>query len=97
MRLDLDAVCACLPCAWAFCLRRVFYTFAMVCVRCRSDCHLMGLGVRVVISGRAPVTNMYESVIFAGLGIGVLGLILANLDGASASAIMRRRALPRCC
>ncbi len=31
------------------------------------------LAARVAITGRAPVTNMYESVLFVGLGIGVLG------------------------
>ena len=37
---------------------------------------LVGFGMRMAIAGRAPVTNMYESMIFTGLGIGIFGLIL---------------------
>jgi ABC-type transport system involved in cytochrome c biogenesis permease subunit len=36
---------------------------------------LVGFSMRVAISGRAPVTNMYESVLFVGLGTAVLGLV----------------------
>lgn len=36
---------------------------------------LVGFVMRVSISGRAPVTNMYESVIYVGLGVAVLGLV----------------------
>jgi cytochrome c-type biogenesis protein CcsB len=35
------------------------------------------LAMRVMISGRAPVTNMYETVMFSGLGALVLGGIIA--------------------
>jgi len=35
---------------------------------------LYGLGLRVYITGRAPVTNMFETVIFVALVVGVLGL-----------------------
>ena len=34
-----------------------------------------GFGMRIAISGRAPVTNMYESVIYVGLGAALFGLI----------------------
>ena len=37
---------------------------------------LVGFGMRVWISGRAPVSNMYESVIYVGLGVAMLGMIL---------------------
>ena len=37
---------------------------------------LIGFGMRVTISGRAPVTDMYESVVYVGFGIAVIGLIL---------------------
>jgi cytochrome c-type biogenesis protein CcsB len=37
---------------------------------------LVGFAMRCVISGRAPVTNMYESVIYVGLGVAVFGLIM---------------------
>lgn len=34
---------------------------------------------RVIISGRAPITNMYETVLFSGSGALLLGLILGHL------------------
>ncbi len=37
---------------------------------------LAGFGMRVAISGRAPVTNMYESVVYVGLGVAALGIVL---------------------
>ena len=37
---------------------------------------LIGFGMRVTISGRAPVTDMYESVVYVGFGIAIIGLIL---------------------
>lgn len=36
----------------------------------------VGFVLRVVISGRAPVTNMYESVVYVGFGVAVLGIAL---------------------
>ena len=36
---------------------------------------LVGFAMRIAISGRAPVTNMYESVVYLGLGTAVFGLI----------------------
>ena len=36
---------------------------------------LIGFGLRMAISGRAPVTNMYESVVYVGLGAAVIGLV----------------------
>lgn len=35
-----------------------------------------GFGARVLITGWAPVTNMYETVVFTALGTGLLGLML---------------------
>ncbi|MBC8870251.1 MAG: cytochrome c biogenesis protein CcsA [Planctomycetes bacterium] len=35
----------------------------------------VGFALRVVISGRAPVTNMYESVIYLGLGVAAFGIV----------------------
>jgi ABC-type transport system involved in cytochrome c biogenesis permease subunit len=46
-----------------------FYTLGLAAM-------LVGFAMRVAISGRAPVTNMYESVIYVALGSAVLGLIL---------------------
>ena len=37
------------------------------------------LTLRTIISGRAPVTNMYETVLFSGLGALILALIIGHL------------------
>lgn len=37
---------------------------------------LIGITVRVLISGRAPITNMYETVLFSGFAAATLGLII---------------------
>jgi ABC-type transport system involved in cytochrome c biogenesis permease subunit len=37
---------------------------------------LAGFGMRVAISGRAPVANMYESVVYVGFGVAALGIVL---------------------
>lgn len=36
---------------------------------------LVGFTLRMAISGRPPVTNMYESIIYVGLGVAVFGLV----------------------
>lgn len=36
---------------------------------------VVGFGMRVTISGRAPVTNMYESVVYVGLGVAFFGML----------------------
>lgn len=36
----------------------------------------VGMGMRVLISGRAPITNMYETVLFSGYGALVIALIV---------------------
>ena len=42
---------------------------------CGSTAVTVGLVMRVLISGRAPVTNMYESVVYVGLGVALLGML----------------------
>ncbi|MBD64722.1 MAG: hypothetical protein CME62_05920 [Halobacteriovoraceae bacterium] len=37
---------------------------------------LIGLTMRVIISGRAPITNMYETVLFSGFGALLIALII---------------------
>ena len=37
---------------------------------------VVGFAMRIGISGRAPVTNMYESVIYVALGVAFIGLLL---------------------
>jgi cytochrome c-type biogenesis protein CcsB len=40
---------------------------------------LIGFGLRAAISGRVPVTNLYESVVFAAFGVMVFGLVFGLL------------------
>ncbi len=40
---------------------------------------IAAMAMRVMISGRAPVTNMYETVMFSGFGALVLGMIISIL------------------
>ena len=49
--------------------------------------HTFGLGSRMIIQGRPPVTNLYSSAIFIGWGTVVLGLILERIyrDGIGAA------------
>ena len=55
--------------------RALFYAAGWATFAAGLLAMLIGFGMRAVISGRAPVTNMYESVIFLGLGVAVLGLL----------------------
>ena len=48
---------------------------------------VVGFVLRVVISGRAPVTNMYESVVYVGLGVMLLGMLF--------EAVCRQTLYPR--
>ena len=54
---------------------KVFSFGALVAYGCGMVAMMIGFWMRVVISGRAPVTNMYESVIYVGLGVALFGLI----------------------
>lgn len=38
--------------------------------------HLLGFGLRIYISGRPPVSNMYESIVWVALGAVIFGVIL---------------------
>jgi cytochrome c-type biogenesis protein CcsB len=38
---------------------------------------IIGMGLRVMISGRAPITNMYETVMFSGFGALIISCIIA--------------------
>ncbi len=55
---------------------RVYYYVAVAALGAGLVLTLFGITVRIIISGRAPVTNMYESVIFVALGTGLFGLLL---------------------
>ncbi len=55
---------------------RPFYLAALAFYGAGVVAMFVGFGLRIAISGRAPVTDMYESVIYVGLGIAVIGLLL---------------------
>ena len=55
---------------------RPFYLAALAFYAAGVVAMLVGFGMRIGISGRAPVTDMYESVVYVGLGIAVIGLLL---------------------
>ncbi len=54
---------------------KLFYRGALLAHLAGVVAMFVGFGMRMAISGRAPVTNMYESVIYVGLGVAVLGMI----------------------
>lgn len=55
--------------------RRWGHALAMVLLGSGFLLHLAGIGLRWAIAGRAPVSNMYESLVFMGAGAIALGLI----------------------
>jgi cytochrome c-type biogenesis protein CcsB len=55
---------------------KVFYPVGLASYAAGMLAMFIGFGMRVTISGRAPVTNMYESVVYVGLGVSAIGLIL---------------------
>ncbi len=55
---------------------RPFYAGALAAYGIGLVAMLIGFAMRVGISGRAPVTDMYESVVYVGFGIAIIGLIL---------------------
>jgi ABC-type transport system involved in cytochrome c biogenesis permease subunit len=74
--------------AWMFCSltfmlslmgiisgRQFFCRMAMMFFIACLSAILVGFTMRTLISGRAPVTNMYESVMYLGLGTVIFGLI----------------------
>ncbi len=55
---------------------KVLYPLGLASYTSAMAAMLIGFYMRVTISGRAPVTNMYESVVYVGLGVSAIGLIL---------------------
>ncbi|MBW2578447.1 MAG: cytochrome c biogenesis protein CcsA [Deltaproteobacteria bacterium] len=51
------------------------YAAGMAFITTGFICHSLGLGIRWVIADRAPVSNMYESLVFMGWGAIAIGLI----------------------
>jgi ABC-type transport system involved in cytochrome c biogenesis permease subunit len=54
---------------------RAFYFSALLAYFAAMAAMVTGFCMRIAISGRAPVTNMYESVVWVGFGVAILGLI----------------------
>ena len=54
---------------------RLLYPLSMLVFSTSLVLMLIGFGMRMAISGRAPVTNMYESVACVGAGAALFGLI----------------------
>jgi cytochrome c-type biogenesis protein CcsB len=52
------------------------YPIGLAAYACGMAAMIVGFFMRVTISGRAPVTNMYESVVYVGFGVSVIGLVL---------------------
>jgi len=59
---------------------RPFYLAGLTALGTSLVAMLIGFGVRTAISGRAPVTNLYESVVFMALGTLVFGLVFGLLS-----------------
>ncbi len=58
-----------------FSTKRWLYISALALLGLGFACHTMGVGLRWYIGGRAPVSNMYESLIFMGWGIMAIGFV----------------------
>jgi len=58
---------------------RVFYLAGWSAFAASLVAMIVGFAMRVSISGRAPVTNMYESVVYVGMGVAVFGMIFELL------------------
>ncbi len=67
----------------AVCFRRTLFVIGLVFVLWGTAEQIMGLGLRVVILGRAPVSNTYEALIWMGLVAVIVGAIaqLVNRKG----------------
>jgi cytochrome c-type biogenesis protein CcsB len=55
--------------------RRLFYVGGLATYGAGLIAIATGFAMRIVISGRPPVTNMYESVVYVGFGTALIGLI----------------------
>jgi cytochrome c-type biogenesis protein CcsB len=54
---------------------QMFYRSSLACYGLGMIALFIGFSIRVIISGRAPVTNMYESVLYVGAGVAIFGVI----------------------
>ena len=51
------------------------YRLGLLCLVAGFLCHTVGVGIRWAIAGRAPVSDMYESLVFMGWGAIAFGLV----------------------
>ena len=58
---------------------KLFYFASLTAFAASLAAMLVGFSLRIIISGRAPVSGMYETVICVGLGTAVLGLLFERL------------------
>ena len=56
--------------------RTLGYRTGLLLIGSGFACHSIGIGIRWAIAGRAPVSDMYESLLFMGWGAVALGLLL---------------------
>jgi cytochrome c-type biogenesis protein CcsB len=79
--------------AWIFCAaafvlsllgiitdKRLIYISAMTLFSAALAAVLVGFAMRTIVSGRAPVTNMFESVVYLGLGAIIFGLFFESFS-----------------
>ena len=60
--------------------KRLIYVAAMTVFTAALAAVLVGFAMRTIVSGRAPVTNMFESVVYLGLGATIFGLFFELLS-----------------
>ncbi len=61
--------------AWIL-ARHIFYTFAWELVIVGFLIHIYGFGLRVYLTGRPPVSNMYETVVWVAFGVVLFSMII---------------------
>jgi ABC-type transport system involved in cytochrome c biogenesis permease subunit len=76
--------------------RTLMFWLAMLLVSAGQGFAIFGLAVRTAITGRAPVTNMFETVVFVALVVALLGLwfTLLPLTGRGLRAAWQWAAVP---
>ncbi len=60
--------------------RRLFYAAALAFCGAGVLAMLVGFGLRAIIAGWVPVTNMYESVVFVGFATALFGIVLELIN-----------------
>lgn len=60
-------------------MKEKFYPLAWMMAVLGFAFHIYGFGLRIYIMGRAPVTNMYETVVWVALGVMVFAFILEKI------------------